>query len=129
MIVILITYEPDKKHLVTMNGTDGAYKVYFDVHTDDFDMFNEYVDDKSRFRVYHRRSNDVNFIYLGDTVYSSIFHVEDSCKLSLFFAPDQVKKRTLFAPSNAYVSAVASECGYDGDVNGEFFLVSQDTLK
>lgn len=127
MIVLLLTHEPDHKHLVTKNDADGAYKIYYQVE-DDADIFDQAVKDHTVFRVYHRKTPDTNFAYLGDTEYAIFFNVEDKGPmLNLFFPSEQVKKRTLFASANAYVDAVAKECGFDGEVAGTFFVVSRDT--
>ena len=122
MIVLLITYEPEKKNIVSKNDTDGAYKIYYEIEGD-----STHFDDASKkedvFRVYSRKKSDTNFTYIGDTVYSMIIRIENRTILSLFLQNDQVKRRTLYAGPEDYVSSVCRECKYHGEVDGSFFFV------
>jgi hypothetical protein len=123
MIILLLTYLPDKNHLVQRNESDGAYKVYYSI-TDSTDLFSRAVDDHDTFRVYYRKDKHTNYIYMGETQHSLYMVLDSGAKLNLFYTAEQIKTRTLFAKDNDYFQAVADECKFAGaGERASFFVV------
>lgn len=124
MIVLMITYLPDRTHIVSKNDADGAYKIYYTMSNED-DELKEAVDREDVFQVYHRKDENTNFVYIGKTSNSLYIEVDGKKMINLFLTPDQAKKRTLFSKANNYVQAVADEYSYSGDVVGSFFACNK----
>jgi hypothetical protein len=119
MLALLITYLPQKKHLVSKSA-DGAFKVYYKL--DSHHNMKHIVDEKVPVRVYHREKDDTNFTFLGESNYHILFDVEDQCSiLNVFFPPGSTESRKLFTKENDYVGAVAKDCKFDGIIQGEMF--------
>ena len=126
MIVLMITYLPDKRHIVSKSA-DGAYKVYYKLSEDENVGIQQAIDAHTLVRVYHRENDDTNFTYLGESEYYIRFDVESECSiLNIFYPPGASESRKLFTKDNDYVGAVARDCKFDGVVSGTLFEVRDE---
>lgn len=122
----MITYLPDRIHLVSKNDADGAYKIYYTMSDEDVEL-KAAVEREDTFQVYHRKDENTNFVYIGKTSNSLYIEVDGKKMINLFLTPDQATKRTLFSKANNYVQAVVDEHPYSGDVVGSFFAYNKTT--
>lgn len=124
-VVLPITYSPERKHIIGKNDVNGAWKIYFKLSSHSQEIADA-VERHDTFIVYHRKDNTVNFAYLGCSDMSMYFQVESEWIVNVFLPPEMLKTRTLYASPDAYLTAVAKETGYKGDLNSstEYLIIT-----